>query len=113
MSIRDLAAKASDGTVPLDRLGRMPDDEIVRRLSEVRGIGRWTAEMFLLFELRRPDVWPVDDLGVRTGWGLVHGLEAGPTAKQLEPLGDVFRPYRSTAAWYCWQAVHLARGDVG
>jgi DNA-3-methyladenine glycosylase II len=113
LSIRDLAAKASDGTIPLEHLSRLPDDEVVRRLSEVRGIGRWTAEMFLLFELRRPDVWPVDDLGVRSGWTLVHDLETSPTARQLEPLGDVFRPFRSTAAWYCWQAVHLARGDVG
>ena len=68
--------------------------------------------MFLLFELRRPDVWPVDDLGVRTGWALVHELETAPTARQLEPLGEAFPPYRSTAAWLCWQAVHVARGDV-
>lgn len=111
-SLRDLAVRALDGSVPLRGLGRLPDDEVVARLSAVRGIGRWTAEMFLVFQLGRPDVWPVGDLGVRSGYALAYALAAAPTPKELEPLGDRFRPWRSVAAWYCWQAVHLARGDI-
>ena len=110
-SILDLATKAGDGTVPLDDLEFLPDDEVVARLTAVRGIGRWTAEMFLLFELRRPDVWPVDDLGVRHGWSLIHGLPEPITAKALQPEGDRFRPRRSTVALLCWHAVHVARGQ--
>jgi DNA-3-methyladenine glycosylase II len=106
----DLATKASDGTVPLDELASLGDDEIVARLVTVRGIGRWTAEMFLLFELRRPDVWPVDDLGVRNGFSLIHGLPATITPRVLEAEGERYRPFRTTAALYCWQAVHLSRG---
>jgi len=110
-SIRDFATKALDGTVPLRSLGRLPDEEIIARLVAVRGIGRWTAEMFLLFQLGRPDVWPVDDLGVRNGYRIAYELPAMPTAKELGPLGDRYKPYRSYAAWYCWQAVHIARGE--
>jgi 3-methyladenine DNA glycosylase/8-oxoguanine DNA glycosylase len=75
----------------------------------VRGIGRWTAEMYLMFQLRRLDVWPVDDLGVRQGYGLAWRIDPPPTSKQLEPLGDRFRPYRSIVARYCWAAVPLLR----
>ncbi len=108
-SIRDLATKVVDGTVPLKRLGRLSDDEIVERLSQVRGIGRWTAEMFLIFQVGRLDVWPVDDLGVRKGYQIAYGLNEMPKPKELMALGERFRPYRSIAAWYCWQAVHLSR----
>lgn len=108
-SIRDLAAKVADGTVPLDRIGRLRDEEIITRLSVVRGIGRWTAEMFLIFQLRRLDVWPVDDYGVRQGWSLAYGLPDLLTPKQLQAEGDRFRPYRTVPAWYCWEAVHAAR----
>jgi len=111
-SIRDFAAKCLDGTVPLRSLGRFGDEEIISRLVTVRGIGRWTAEMFLLFQLGRPDVWPVDDLGVRNGYRIAYELPEMPSAKALGPLGDQFRPYRSYAAWYCWQAVHIARGQM-
>jgi DNA-3-methyladenine glycosylase II len=104
-AITDLAAKFIDGTVPIHDLDDLSDDEIVERLVRVRGVGRWTAEMFLLFQLRRPDVWPVDDLGVRYGWGRIHDMTTPPTAKELAPLGDVLRPYRSAAAWYCWRAM--------
>ena len=104
-SLRDLAAKVIDGTVVLTGTSRLADAEIVERLTTVRGIGRWTAEMFLMFELRRLDVWPVDDLGVRKGYGLAWRLPATPTAKELEPLGEPFRPYRSVVARYCWAAV--------
>ncbi len=111
-AIRDLALHAASGQVALGGLSRMPDDEIVACLSAVRGIGRWTAEMFLLFELRRLDVWPTGDLGVREGWRLAHGLDAQPTPAQLQLLGDPLQPVRSVAAWYCWQAVHIARGEI-
>jgi DNA-3-methyladenine glycosylase II len=104
-SVRDLAVKVLDGTVVLDPRGLRAesDAEVVDRLSTVRGIGRWTAEMFLLFQLRRLDVWPTGDLGVRKGFGLAWQIPA-PTAKQLEPLGNPYRPYRSVVAWYCWRA---------
>ena len=104
-SIRDLAVRVDAGEVKLARMSRLPDDEIVRELTLVRGIGPWTAEMFLMFQLGRPDVWPVDDLGVRKGYSLIYGLPAMPKARDLEPLGERFRPYRSVVAWYCWRAV--------
>jgi 3-methyladenine DNA glycosylase/8-oxoguanine DNA glycosylase len=109
LSIRDLAAKVADGEVPLRSLGRLPDEEIVTRLSVVRGIGRWTAEMFLIFRLRRLDIWPVDDYGVRKGYSLAYGLRNLLTPKQLQDKGERYRPYRTVAAWYCWQAVHEQR----
>ena len=112
LSLRDLAAKVTDGTVPLAGIEALADDEIVARLTTVRGIGRWTAEMFLLFELRRPDVWPVDDLGVRHGWSLIHELPETIRPKALEAEGEPFRPYRSVLALYCWHAVHVARGQA-
>jgi DNA-3-methyladenine glycosylase II len=110
-SIRDLATKVTDGTVILDprALARETDEEIITRLSTVRGIGRWTAEMFLLFQLRRLDVWPTGDLGVRRGYGLAHGIPM-PTPKELEQYGDAYRPYRSVAAWYCWRATEVYAG---
>jgi DNA-3-methyladenine glycosylase II len=111
-SLVDLATKALDGTVPLEGIEAFEDEEIIERLSTVRGIGRWTAEMFLMFELRRPDVWPVDDLGVRNGWSMIHELPAMIKPRQLIAAGEPFRPYRSLVAWYCWQAVHLARGEM-
>jgi len=103
-SIRDLATKVLAGDVELDRVGRLSDADIVRELTLVRGIGRWTAEMFLMFQLGRLDVWPVDDFGVRRGYGILHAWTEMPTPKQLEPLGETYRPYRSVAAWYCWRA---------
>jgi DNA-3-methyladenine glycosylase II len=111
-SLRDLSAKVLDGTVVLGGASKVPDEEIISRLIMVRGIGRWTAEMYLMFELRRLDVWPVDDLGVRQGYGLAWSLDPPPTPRQLQPLGDRFRPYRSVVARYCWEAVALARGGT-
>ena len=109
VSMRDLAAKVVDGTVPLHRLGRLADEEVITRLSVVRGIGRWTAEMFLIFQLRRLDVWPVGDYGIRKGYALAYGLRKLLTPKRLEGEGERFRPYRTVAAWYCWQAVREQR----
>jgi len=111
-SLRDLSAKILDGSVELNRSSRESDDELIAALVTVRGIGRWTAEMYLMFELRRLDVWPVDDLGIRQGYGLAWGVEPTPTAKELVPLGDRFRPYRSIVARYCWEAVALFRGGT-
>src|SRR5437879_199596 len=109
VSMRDLAAKVVDGTVPLHRLGRLADEDVITRLSVVRGIGRWTAEMFLLFQLRRLDVRPAGDYGIRKGYALAYGLRKLPTPKQLDMVGERFRPYRTVAAWYCWQAVREQR----
>jgi DNA-3-methyladenine glycosylase II len=111
-SLVDLASKVADGTVPLEGIDGLGDDEIVARLITVRGIGRWTAEMFLLFELQRPDVWPVDDLGVRNGWRLIHDDPELLKPRDLEPEGDRFRPYRSVVALFCWHAVHVDRGQA-
>jgi DNA-3-methyladenine glycosylase II len=112
-SLQDLAAKVLDGTVVLDPPGlrNESDADVVARLTAVRGIGKWTAEMFLMFQLRRLDVWPTGDLGVRKGFGLAWEIPT-PTAKQLEPLGDPYRPYRSVVAWYCWRAAEIYGGTA-
>jgi DNA-3-methyladenine glycosylase II len=108
-ALKDLAAKTIDGTVPAGRaLIRMSDDEIITRLTAVRGIGRWTVEMLLLFDLGRPDVWPVDDYGVRKGFAKTFGRRKLPTPKQLMKFGEKWRPYRSVAAWYFWRALDAA-----
>ena len=105
-ALKDLAAKTIDGTVPAGRaLIRMTDDEIITRLTAVRGIGRWTVEMLLLFDLGRPDVWPVDDYGVRKGFAKTFRRRKLPTPKQLMKFGEKWRPYRSVAAWYFWRAL--------
>ena len=111
LAIRDLALKSTDGSAPLERIEELPDAEIVSRLSAVRGIGRWTAEMFLIFQLGRPDVWPVDDLGVRRGYAVIHRLPEWPKPKQLEALGEVYRPHRTAAAWYCWRTSEVVLPD--
>jgi DNA-3-methyladenine glycosylase II len=111
-ALRDLTAKVLDGTVDFARFGRQSDDAIIDQLIGVRGIGNWTAEMFLMFELRRLDVWPVDDLGVRQGYGLAWGIDPPPTPKPLLALGEPFRPYRSVLVRYCWEAVAPHRGGT-
>ncbi len=103
-SLIDLAAHVADGRIQLHRVGRMSDSEVVEHLISVRGIGPWTAQMFLMFSLRRLDVWPTGDYGVRIGYGKAFRRGVAPTAKELEPLGDRFRPFRSVVAWYCWAA---------
>jgi DNA-3-methyladenine glycosylase II len=113
-SLRDLATRALDGTVVLSPRGlsRQSDEEVIAQLSTVRGIGPWTAQMFLIFRLRRLDVWPAGDFGVRQGYGLAWSVPM-PTARELEPLGDPYRPYRTVVAWYCWRAVELYAGANG
>ena len=104
-AITDLARKVADGTVPLGDVDSLTDDELKARLVQVRGIGPWTAEMFLIFQLRRIDVWPVDDYGVRKGWTITHRKREMITPRALQAEGEKFRPYRTIAAWYCWRAV--------
>lgn len=104
-SIKDLAERVSDGRLRLGAWNVQSDEEIVERLVTVRGIGSWTAQMFLMFELNRPDVWPVGDLGVRSGYARIHQLAGAPTATALLALGEIYRPFRTVAAWFCWRAV--------
>jgi DNA-3-methyladenine glycosylase II len=111
LSLQDLAAKVLEGTVTLEPRGlaRESDEEIVARLTTVRGIGKWSAEIFLMFQLRRLDVWPTGDLGVRKGFALAWGIPT-PTPKELDVLGEPYHPYRSIVAWYCWRAAQLYAG---
>ena len=103
-SILDLAGKVVSGDVALHSIGRLSDDDVVARLTVVRGVGTWTAHMFLMNSLNRLDVWPVGDYGVRAGYARAWGLEEIPTPKEVEVCGEPFRPYRSLVAWYCWRA---------
>lgn len=104
-AVRDLSERVGSGELKLAGLSRVVDDEeIIRRLIVVRGVGRWTAEMFLLFKLRRPDVWPTNDYGVQKGFMLAHRRAELPSPKDLLEEGERFRPYRSVAAWYLWRA---------
>ena len=108
-ALRDLAAKAHAGVVPsAARLDRMDDAAIIEHLVQVRGIGRWTVEMMLMFRLGRPDVLPIDDLGVRKGAAMVHGLDPLPTPRELAELGERWAPYRTLAGFYLWQVVGTA-----
>lgn len=110
LAVKDLAAKTLDGTVPtLARLKKMDDDEIISRLVSVRGIGRWTVEMLLIFRLGRPDVLPAADLGVRRGFMLTYKNEQMPPPGDILRHGERWRPYRSVAAWYLWRSVDLHR----
>ena len=102
---RDLAEKIAVGDLAPETFPDLPDQGVEEELTRVWGIGKWTARMFLMFDLRRPDVWPVGDLGVRQGWARVHGMEEAPDAKALQPLGNPYRPWRSAVAWYCWRAM--------
>lgn len=105
----DLARRTHEGELRLDRHGRLHDDEILREVVAVRGVGPWTAQMYLMHTLARRDVWPVGDFGVRTGWSLVHGHLDTIDARSLNAEGDLFSGERSAVAWYCWRAVELDR----
>jgi DNA-3-methyladenine glycosylase II len=104
-AILDLSRLSVTGDIRLDRVGRMPDDEVVAMLTRARGIGPWTAHMFLMSSLHRLDVWPTGDYGVRVGFARAWGLDATPSERELAPLGEPYRPYRSVVAWYCWREV--------
>ena len=108
LAIRDLAAKTLDGTVPtVKQAHRMSDEELIERLDTVRGVGRWTVEMLLLFRLGRPDVLAIDDYGIRKGFAKMHKLAELPKPKELLAYGERWRPYRSVACWYLWRAAEM------
>jgi 3-methyladenine DNA glycosylase/8-oxoguanine DNA glycosylase len=107
MFIKDLAAHVHEGRLDLKRLKKHPDDEVMRQLVAVKGIGRWTAEIFLMFRLGRPDVFPADDLGLMNAVQRVYGLRNRPDAKKLRKMGEAWKPHRSVAAWYLWQSLTL------
>ena len=109
-AIRDIAAKTLDGTIPSSRqIEKLSDEEIIERLTAARGVGRWTVEMLLMFQLGRKDVLPVDDFGVRTGFRVAYKKREMPKPKALLAFGKKWRPHASTAAWYLWQAANAAR----
>jgi DNA-3-methyladenine glycosylase II len=113
LAVKDLAKKTIEGVVPsLEAAREIPDEELVKRLTSVRGIGAWTVEMFLIFRLGRPDVLPIHDLGVKKGWSITYGKKHMPTPKQLLAFGERWRPYRTVASWYMWRACHKA-GHAG
>ena len=104
-ALLDLAEKAESGELPtLAKIRQLPDDEIIEALVKVRGVGRWTAEMFLIFRLGRPDVLPLDDYGLRRGFGIVFGKKDLPSKTDVEKAGEKWAPYRTAAAWYLWKA---------
>ena len=103
--VRDLCRRVEDGSLPLTTFDAMSDDEVIAALTQVKGIGRWTAEMFLMFRLHRPDVLPVDDLGIVKAVRQAYGLRTLPSAKRLMSLGESWRPYRSVACWYLWASL--------
>lgn len=112
-ALRDLAAKTRDGHLPTAAaMAGMDDDALIERLTEIRGIGRWTVEMLLIFHLGRPDVLPATDYGVRAGFAALHGQDDLPHPKDLSRHGERWRPHRSTAAWYLWRALEFARADA-
>lgn len=109
-AIRDIAAKTLDGTIPPSRdIAKLSDEEIITRLTEARGVGRWTVEMLLIFQLGRADVLPVDDFGVRNGFRLAYKKRAMPKPKAMAAFGEKWKPHRTTAAWYLWRAADLAK----
>ena len=105
--LRDLCARIADLRLRLEELDNLPDEIVIERLTAVKGFGRWTAEMFLMFRLHRPDVLPVGDLGIVNAVGKLYGLRTPPDAKRLLKIGDMWRPYRSVACWYLWQSLRL------
>jgi DNA-3-methyladenine glycosylase II len=103
--VKDLARRVDDGSLHLDALDSMSDDEVITELTKVKGIGRWTAEMFLMFRLQRPDVFPVGDLGIVNAIKRAYGLRKTPTPARMMKIGDAWRPYRSIACWYLWASL--------
>lgn len=103
--LRDLAARVASGSLPMDRLGRLPDEDVIERLTVVKGVGRWTAQMFLIFALGRPDVLPHDDLGVRNAIRRLYGLPEMPRRDEIDRIAEPWRPYASVACWYLWRSL--------
>jgi DNA-3-methyladenine glycosylase II len=107
--LRDLCARIRDGRLRLNELDALADEEVIARLTAVRGFGRWTAEMFLMFRLHRPDVLPADDLGIVKAVQRLYGLRKPPDAKRVLRMGEAWRPYRSVASWYLWRTLDIDR----
>jgi DNA-3-methyladenine glycosylase II len=103
--MRDLCVKVADGTLRLADLEQLPDDEVIREITQVKGFGRWSAEMFLMFRLNRPDVLPVGDLGIVKAMQRCYGLRKPPTPDRMLKIGEAWRPYRSVACWYLWRSL--------
>jgi DNA-3-methyladenine glycosylase II len=109
-ALRDVAAHTRSGLVPTrQQAARMENEALIARLTQVRGVGRWTVEMLLMFSLARPDVLPVDDFGIREGYKVLHGLPAQPSPRELRELGERWGPWRTVASWYLWRALELSR----
>lgn len=112
-ALQDLSRKRLEGIVPDSaEIDHLPDEDIIARLTAVRGVGQWTVEMYLMFTLGRPDVWPVDDLGVRKGWKIAHGLDEMPKPKAFKSMADHLKPYRTQVAWYCWRVCDTVTPDA-
>ena len=109
--LADLASKVSEGAINLQQIGRLSDDRIVEHLTQVKGIGHWTAQMFLIFSLGRPNVFPHGDLGVRASIRDHYGLDDLPNKETSHSIAEPWRPYASVASWYCWRALDLARNE--
>lgn len=112
-SMLDLAGRVAEGTLPLGRIGRLDDEGVIAQLTPVWGIGRWTAQMFLMFTLGRVDIWPTGDYGVRNGYMLAWGLDDHPTEAEMAAYGEPFEGARSLVAWYCWRAADTEGGRSG
>ncbi len=110
--LRDLCAKVAAGVVPLDDLDRMDDEQVIAALTTIKGIGRWSAEMFLMFRLHRPDVLPLGDLGIVNAVKKVYRLRKKPTPDRLRRMGEAWKPYRSVASWYLWRSLGNAPGQT-
>lgn len=108
--LRDLCARVADGRMNLDELAALPDEQVINRLTSVKGFGRWTAEMFLMFRLHRPDVLPAGDLGIVNAIHRLYRLRKRPDARRILRMGEAWKPYRSVASWYLWQTLREARG---
>ena len=109
-ALRDVAAHTRSGLVPTrQQAARMENEALIARLTQVRGVGRWTVEMLLMFSLARPDVLPVDDFGIREGYKVLHGLPSQPSPRELRELGERWGPWRTVASWYLWRALELSR----
>ena len=111
-AIRDITSRVLSGEIPGSRAMRgMADEEVVERLTAARGVGRWTVEMLLMFQLGRPDVLPADDYGIRSGFRIAYGHQGLPRPRDLQAFGERWRPHRTVASWYLWRAVDMARSD--
>ncbi|HXJ83206.1 MAG TPA: DNA-3-methyladenine glycosylase 2 family protein [Candidatus Methylomirabilis sp.] len=111
-AIKHISEQAAAGRVPTRRAAsRMSDDDLIRELTLMRGVGTWTVQMLLMFTLGRPDVLPADDFGIREGFRITYGLRARPTRREILAHGECWRPYRTIASWYLWRAVERARAD--